>query len=489
MARVTHICLSDLHLGADTAILTDTPEAEKGGEAVSADPLRTALSEALVATISSLNGNTPPPILPSVVLLGDILDFSLGTPKASISSLTSLLEALTASDAQTWLGPFIFVPGNHDHELWTVTRYNAMVGSTSGASDYKHTTPAFPGTSPKPVAAVIDAVLRANGFKGATTFYPNMGLASADGRKMVFLHHGHFVESMYRAMSSLVADLDGDPAISFVVEKLEEYNASWIDFVWSNFGDNGKLGAEVRLGYDYLLAGREDIRFDHRLGRILAKKMQAALPLPQSGASRQWTLTATNALVDVMLGNYGQMERFSYFEPLGADALAGLKDYLRLTVQDQIARERPTAKPDNLTFIFGHTHKPFENRVPVPDAPFLPAVYNTGGWDLDMPMFGTKLGAAAVFIDEDLNVASLRLCKVPRDDLSASAEVHVATADGTVKGNPMAEALQKALDATATEWSAFRAEATKAYRVKQVYIIRQMALADRGTAKTRKALR
>jgi hypothetical protein len=283
--------------------------------------------------------------------------------------------------------------------------------------------------------------------------------------------------------------LDGSARMPRDVETLEQQNSSWIDFVWSNFGDDGLLGKEARLGYDYLLTGREDVRFDRRLAAVLSRKLMAALPVPQTAMAQQWAGAAMNAMIEAMLGSYGQTDRFNYFVPLGADAAEGLNSYLSQMVIAQMEEEHlPDPRKTDLTFIFGHTHKPFECRCPVPGFDRPPAVYNTGGWDLDMPMFGTLLGASAVFIDEDLNVASLRLCAVPESEGHASAPVRVGTADGTADGNPLAERLKKALIPTSSLWALFSAEATRAYRAKQAFIFASMAQADKRDKADRRAL-
>lgn len=454
---------------------------------------------ALNATLEFLDHGAAQPSAPSLVLLGDILDFSLGTPAEAIASFDSLLKAM--SPLRHRLGPTIFLPGNHDHELWTVSRFMAMGGETPSEAAHSHTTPAFGKLEDMPLTGVIDGILVRNGFPGCRTFYPNMGLRSADGSRTIVLHHGHFLESIYRLVSSLIADLDGSAGTPGSVEILEQQNSSWIDFFWSNFGDDGLLGKEARLGYDYLLSGREDIRFDRRLGAVLSKKLMAALPVPQTAVTQQWAGAAINAMIEAMLGSYGQMDRFNYFVPLGADALEGMNSYLSKLVVAQMKEELlkdPQEKLKNpkeelqyqqeklqdlmktdLTFIFGHTHKPFESRYPVPGFERPAAVYNTGGWDLDMPMFGTLLGAAAVFIDEDLNVASLRLCGVPESEGHSAAPVRVGTADGTIAGNPLAERLEAALQHSFGHWTRFSDEATKAYRDKQAFIFASMAQADK----------
>lgn len=481
--NLSYICLSDLHLGAPTSLLTDTP-AVAGEPARSAAPLRDAFADAFAKTLAALGPQAPSGAAPGLLLLGDIFDMSLGTPRSSIETFDKLLKSLAANGAREQLGPCAFLPGNHDHELWTVSRLTRMVGDEVGDASYAHTTPAFARPESQPRAALIDKVLRDNGFAGASTFYPNMGLMSADADRTVIFHHGHFIESIYRAMSTLTAMLGGRPEISLDAESLERQNASWIDFLWSTDGDDGRLGGEIMVAHDALLTGRDDIRIQHGLADILARKIAASLPLPDTAQAREGTKTAARAIVDSVLGDYGQMERFSYQHVLGADGLAGLKSYLSGTVRKQIAQERPGAEPGELSFVFGHTHKPFEQRLNVPGCTVPPAVYNTGGWNMDTPMFGTRLGASALFVDSELNLAALRLCDVPQDDDAAPGCVRVATADGTHAGNPLAQALQAAVDDAGGAWHAFSAEAAAAYRTRQAFImarLRAREAGDRGT--------
>jgi hypothetical protein len=477
--NLSYICLSDLHLGAPTSLLTDT-SAIASEPAHSAAPLRDAFADAFTKTLAALGTQASPAPAPGLLLLGDIFDMSLGTPEASIESFDKLLKSLASNGARDQIGSCAFLPGNHDHELWTVSRFTHMVAENVRDDSYAHTTPAFAHPDSQPRAALIDKVLRDNGFAGASTFYPNMGLMTESADRMVIFHHGHFIESIYRAMSTLTGMLDGRPEISLDAEPLERQNASWIDFLWSTDGDDGRLGAETMVAHDALLTGRDDISAQHGLADILARKIAAVLPLPHTAQSREGTKTAARAIVDSVLGAYGQMERFSYQQTLGADGLAGLRSYLSGTVRKQVEQERPGTVPGEVSFVFGHTHKPFEQRLDVTGHTMPPAVYNTGGWNMDTPMFGTRLGASAVFVDTDLNLAALRLCDVPQDDDAAPRGVRVTTADGTHAGNPMAQALQEAVDDAGRAWCAFSAEAAAAYRTRQAFIMARLRARDGG---------
>lgn len=500
LASVKYVCLSDLHLGAATALLSDTPRVPapdapgvRPGDPVtpafSAGPLREALAVALAATVSALAPSASDP--PGIVLLGDILDLSLGRPKAAEADLSLLAAALKTAFKAQKLGRFIFVPGNHDHELWTAERFRQV--DSAGPGGWVHATPAFAWPDAPAGAPIIDRVLKAQGFAGAVTCYPNMGLANADRSRIVMLHHGHFVESMYRCMSALVAQMGGTPEAELSAARLEELNGSWIDFFWSTDGDDGALGRDITLGYDYLMTGSEEAGFEHRLARLLAARIAQSLPVLQTPQFRQVLDMATRGLVDGIVGRYGQMERFSYAQVLGADSLEGLRFYLGGPVLKQIGEELAGAAVRDLTFVFGHTHKPFEDRLVDDRFDLPPAIYNTGGWNLDTPMFSTRIGAAMVFIDDALNVASLRLCSVPLEDgpgppTGGPIKAHVATADGRIAGNPLAEALQAALVKTDRQWAAFAQASDAAYRAKQAYIIADLRERDRLAQRSGKTL-
>jgi hypothetical protein len=64
--------------------------------------------------------------------------------------------------------------------------------------------------------------------------------------------------------------------------------------------------------------------------------------------------------------------------------------------------------PEEGTFIFGHTHKPFiESRTASAFATPVQVV-NTGGWVVDTPQCNPLKGASLILIDDQLNVASVR---------------------------------------------------------------------------------
>lgn len=92
---------------------------------------------------------------------------------------------------------------------------------------------------------------------------------------------------------------------------------------------------------------------------------------------------------------------------LSKSGVDGLKNYLTTTILDQLLSKN--AQQKETTFVFGHTHKPFQDRISLMGYAEPVNVFNTGGWVLDNPDMVVTQGAALVFIDQNLQAASLRL--------------------------------------------------------------------------------
>ncbi len=483
MVQIAHVCLSDLHLGSSTGLLTPQEEDDL------ADPARVlskAVAAALTATVVTLSAGSKP----GLILLGDVLDLSLGTmPKASAAAVQVLAD-LAGPAPSTRFGQVYFVPGNHDHELWTAQRYQTYVPSTLS---FPHTTRAFDAPDRMAGSTLLNGILTAAGLPASVTYYPNLGLRTSDGDRVVLFHHGHYVEGMYSAMSSVLAAAGASAGLPNTLERLEQVNASWIDFIWSTIGDNGLLGSDATLVYDYLMTGSESPLFQQRLANALASALFSGLPLPKTIAARDLLGLMSAGLVDGAFGSLGQLERFSYMSVLQGSTIAGLSKYLSGPTMAQILSENG-AVPKDFTFIFGHTHKPFADRLPVPGYVGAPAIYNTGGWILDTPMFGTCEGASIVFIDTDLNVASLRLFTVPNDDLPSGKTTPtgpiVQTADGCTIGNAMSQALEAVLTkpGIAGLWDAVAKAADAAYRATQDRLMARLRAADLKASQTGTAI-
>jgi len=282
------VILSDLHAGAAESLLT-VLDADNRAVPSQPSPVTRDFGAAFGQFMAALNPAAPP----NLVILGDALDLSLAAPQAAAQVLqTFLVEAGFAR----LFGPVSFVAGNHDHLLWTTERYGATASGLDPAQQgfWAHSSPAFAAPGSVGTSALLNAILSGAGFDGrVASYYPNLGLAPpaepGAARRITVLHHGHFIESAYTAMSSLLAMLSDTSPAALTAETAEAQNGAWIDFVWSTLGDEGRVGSLAALAETMLLTGGAAHRLQDRLAQGLAGWITASAGLPRFGMADVWT--------------------------------------------------------------------------------------------------------------------------------------------------------------------------------------------------------
>jgi hypothetical protein len=135
--------------------------------------------------------------------------------------------------------------------------------------------------------------------------------------------------------------------------------------------------------------------------------------------------------------------------PLSESGVAGVERLLTGPVALQI-ESVGHGKPSESTFIFGHTHKAYEQHYSWPEYPGGVNVYNTGGWVVDETRPSVVQGAAAVVLDDDLNVATVRLY-----NQTAPGATPEAVRSGSLSGstNPLLTHLQSVVVPDEQPWS------------------------------------
>jgi hypothetical protein len=164
-----------------------------------------------------------------------------------------------------------------------------------------------------------------------------------------------------------------------------------------------------------------------RSSTLAAKIENKLLPyLPMSGLKQvqELGLGITKGILDALIGRASEMERNSYQSVLSGDGLDGLKWYINQVIKKQFDDETGQNCPDDVSFIFGHTHKPFEDQLVLSNYKFPVKVYNTGGWVLDVPDLVFTQGGSMVLVDDDLRVASMRLFNDPVNDMLSPVQVN-----------------------------------------------------------------
>ena len=123
------------------------------------------------------------------------------------------------------------------------------------------------------------------------------------------------------------------------------------------------------------------------------------------------------------------------------------------------------------------THKPFQDQLSVPGYAHPVAVYNTGGWVMDQPTMASTQGAAAVFIDDALNLASLRLFNDPVN--GQMAPVRAAGVGGFRDAdNPLLARMHDVLATTTDLWGGFTNAAQAATGLHAGVLLKQFFTPD-----------
>jgi hypothetical protein len=470
--KKNYVCLSDLHLGAAYSVLSKVDNNGRFSAGTASDNLKN-LADGLAGLIPRVFDE--PPVL---VLLGDCLDFDFATMEDLAEAFKCLMQTLFKDRDRPLFdqNEIVVIPGNHDHRLWQYEKDRLFIQHYPDKGPRYHTTSLFDpqGIPSYFLNSLREQALDRDDGPEIRLYYPNVGIRTSDQAeqqtRMVILHHGHFVESLYRLMTQLhdllaelLQQLATDKAIP-LVEQLERDNGAWIDFLWSSLGASQRGADNASRLFDIMM----DPAASHRYIRKLADQIclyisqnygiaaEAQIQIPQAAGMTVKKLVI--GLLETALGNTFQTERMAYHYLLTEAGIDGLRWYLSRPLRDEILKQRVYDSANiqpNVSFIFGHTHKPFQDRLPVVGYTQPVNIYNTGGWVLDDPGLISQQGAAAMFIDKQCNVASLRLFQDPVNQ--HVAKVHAQGLGNGDEDNPLLKRMQAALSTheQATCWLTF----------------------------------
>jgi UDP-2,3-diacylglucosamine pyrophosphatase LpxH len=429
MADIRYVILSDLHFGAENSMLTALREQPATGTdtGFSADPHRPSpMLSGLVDGLRQLTRDQDRP--PTLILAGDILDLALSPDEVAAMVFRLFARLAFTGGRPVFDGLVHYVPGNHDHHMWEVTRENQYVSyacaQPAGADLVApwHTTKLLPGAEGPPASsALLTGLIRSQ--PGATGIevgvsYPNLAVRSHDGRRCLIVSHGHFTESIYSLMSQLRDILypgqrQGAPAD---IERLEAENFAWIDFLWGTLGRSGQVGADMGLIY-------ADLTSQSDIDALVANLTSAMIAKGKGSAwlhhAEQWAL---NAIFRREANHVARSERGTPTVALTAAGQAGLRAYLEGPVRGQVRREWGEV-PEEVAFVYGHTHKPFTDRWSVAGFRAPVRIFNTGGWVVDAAAAAPVQAGVAVLVNDELDVASLQFYRQGTDTARAGVQL------------------------------------------------------------------
>ncbi|MEM7666587.1 MAG: metallophosphoesterase [Pseudomonadota bacterium] len=444
---IRHVVLSDLHLGARDSLLT---HAHGSGE------IADGPSEVLAAFANGMRETLDNQEKPQLVLLGDALDLGL-SPFGDVSkSFLQLLDAFYPADgADLFSRDIIYVAGNHDHHLWRIAQDNGFLSALENGKipgDLDAVTSLF-GTPSHRCRLMESLIAHRPHLAGASVkiAYPNWGLSDSKSSRAVVMHHGHYLDGMYRALSNMRAFLGDGGARPATMAQLEQENGPWIDFLWSDLGSAGEIGNEAGSLYEVMLSAGASHDFAESIARRVTGGLHAKLGInPKMQLKYGVTLdNLIRAAVDLTAGRAAERQRDGYGHVLGEDEIEDLGWYLGTPMAHQM-RQELTDMPRELSFIFGHTHKPFQDELLVDGFDVPVGIFNTGGWVLDEPTLMPVQGCAAMLVSDELEVASLRLFNDPTDGTIAPVRV-----EGSGRLSRLVDEAGEAVEGASAHWADF----------------------------------
>ncbi|HWR82539.1 MAG TPA: metallophosphoesterase [Candidatus Deferrimicrobium sp.] len=474
MPDIRYVCLSDMHLGEEGSLLTNLKDCSAEVDPLKPSPVMRQLVKCLETLTRQNEGQEDRPTL---ILNGDILELALADTNEAAMCFERFIELIPIIEDRPLFDRIIYIPGNHDHHLWEVARETQYVEylkrkTQEGAAEQFlkppwHTTKLF--ENPHVNAYFLNCLIqRSEHLKDleVTTAYPSFGLPEENRQRCVIFHHGHFVESMYYLMSKLRSLVFPGRGMPDKVNELEAENFAWIDFFWSTLGRSGQVGRDVEVVYEKLQDDRERKQLLSSLAWGLAKRYG----LPAWG---NWLEAGfLKMLFRCISHRASPLERGQADEEMSEGLRKGLTTYVEGPLRKQIRCENECVVPDDVTIVFGHTHKPFEEIINFEGYHHGVKVYNSGGWVVDQREAQETHGGAVILIDEDLNVTSLRMYNESDKPEKYAVRVEEASHNGGAQ-NPLYQRLSKLVDPSAEPWKTFSKTAAS-----EVQIRMQNLLAD-----------
>jgi hypothetical protein len=443
MPDIRYVCLSDLHLGEEDSLLTRLQDGDVDPSRPS--PAMIGLADCLRRLVKANRDRQKP----TLILNGDILELALAHDSQAAMVFQRFVE-LIQPEGDALFDRLIFIPGNHDHHLWELARETQYANHIR-----QHLTPGDPLPEPwhatnlfvekDPDLVISDYLTNLVGqcrnvkhFE-IQTAYPNFGLFRNDADRCAIFHHGHFVESTYQLMSTLKNLTFPGRQQPLQVWDIEAENFAWIDFFWSTLGRSGDVGQDMEIIYEKMLDRSQFSRLLDTLVQSIRKRYGL------------WYAFAAFVLRFFLLRKLTGTERSKADTLLSGSAGTGLRGYIEGPLREQIMLKRATA-PVGMTFVFGHTHKPFQQWMNFSGYPRAVSVYNSGGWVVEGEEALPLHGGAVILLDESLRAVSLRMFNERDNPAKYAVQVEAATAG---EACPFHQQIKGLVNPSQDPWKAF----------------------------------
>jgi UDP-2,3-diacylglucosamine pyrophosphatase LpxH len=462
------VSMSDLHLGEEDSVLTNLSLGKPVLEPNGPGPCMMALVNYLHGLKGTLNQGKS---IPFLILNGDILELAISSFPISTTYFRLFLTELAK---RKLFDRLIYLPGNHDHGLWSLIRDTHFVKSLSQQSEspgllkVEHVTGlSIPRQSPLlsllasnlPMQITSPLLFVAN---------PSFRLQSLQGHDFLF-HHGHLLEDIYKFLTLLRDRLMKDVSLKDLkktplrdkIGEIERENWPWIDFVWSGFTRAGRVGHTMEDIYE-LISKPEGMKvLIHRVADALNTEFNIPI-VPKSFEDDVFRFILKKAIEK---GGVGSDERANHKKSAFSEDLKKMtKRFLGHYMKQELLDEGLHPATGQSRFIFGHTHKPFLEQLKNVKAGFgTVTVVNSGGWVIESDKYLEKHSPGIVVGTNkgDIALVKYRLDEKPGSEIFPKGPWEKKL--GNLGGHKQLEkAISKAVE---VRWRYFRERVKKTRKI------------------------
>src|SRR5262249_6529634 len=129
MPDIRYVCLSDMHLGSESSVLTNIRPDSMGIDTTQPD----SVMSHLVACLRELIGRNEGREKPMLILNGDILEMALAETNVAAMVFERFIELIFPQDGEALFDKnILYIPGNHDHHIWENARETQYVNYIAG---------------------------------------------------------------------------------------------------------------------------------------------------------------------------------------------------------------------------------------------------------------------------------------------------------------------------------------------------------------------
>jgi predicted phosphodiesterase len=370
-----------------------------------------------------------------LVLLGDVLDLSVASDEEAYGAARVFFTALQRDGLAREL---VYVPGNHDFDIWNVVEQQvSVINQLKQGALPRPFRRAVPGVidarESRPRLRLPDVAARPEWHSARTDYgglfldhitpeplvfdfaYPNLYLVTEEGES-VLLTHGHYFEAYWTVLGEWAVRLAGDDLPherpgELSVRELVGVNFPLHQLACSGIGQARPLTAVARRLQLDIAGGRTD-RVARYLERLESAVAGRSLPV-WTRLVRRWLARRARALVLAALAE-AEQTRYSRSFLSRPPVRERFRRYYRscLAELERLRREHGLDVPAPRHVVFGHTHQPIpwgsDELVDTVDG--RPVRFcNTGGWLLRETPAGRREypGAEVVVYETGAGVRSI----------------------------------------------------------------------------------